>query len=208
MFKKTLILCGAAGALVYIVAVLYGGANWEGYDAVRQTISELMVSTAPNLTVLKPLFMLYGVLLTLFSFSFFLEKGGKLNKPVGLMLAICGLASVLLVFFPVKDVGSSLVAAGPIHLALAGIAAVTTILAVFLSVPDSVLWGYRNLKPISLVLGIIILLSGAAAAMAPKYMPGNLGLLERVTIGTFMLWLLINSLVRYFREENLLITGK
>ncbi|OPX58911.1 MAG: hypothetical protein A4E25_01429 [Methanobacterium sp. PtaB.Bin024] len=147
--------------------------------------------------VLSILFAIYNVSLILFSYGIFQDPKlakGKTLKVATVMIALIGILGLLFIFFPQDPRGAPATLAGTIHLILAGITSPLTILAVFLA-------GFsfrkeRKNKPFawySYLSVLVILISGGmtAASIANNSLYG--GLLERITIFTFLVWVMVFS---------------
>lgn len=195
--KKRLYALGILTPLLYIFTVVLGGALWPDYSHVRQAISELTMAGAPNLALMDALFTIYGILLLTFSIGFSLRWGKAGNRPLtisGATLAVCAAAGLAMKFFRQDPIGEPLTFTGMMHLILAGITSLGTIFAIFFAAA-----GFRKLpygaglQIFSLVMGSIVLLSGGLTAAGTTQLPAIFGILERTTIGSFMLWLLVIS---------------
>lgn len=192
MRYKRLFLCGIGAAVVYTFTVLLGGALRPGYDHLVQPISELTAAGAQNKPLLDMLFLVYNVLLIGFGIGVFGAAAAKSNRVSGVALAISGVCGVLLQLFFPQDPGGAQAAVtttGNLHIAFAGLAAFASMLAVvavalwFRSVPD-----LRRHAIFSLVVFVVMLVSGGAGAAAAAGGFTFFGLVERITIGAFILW--------------------
>ena len=111
---------------------------WPEYDPIRQTISELAAGDAPTAVMMNAMFVLAGIChLTSAVFLYAVAIPGRA------ILAVGGLASIALAWFPLPTVDSTTTAhrvvAGISFIAchLAGIRlAASTCVAIALSVPD------------------------------------------------------------------------
>lgn len=193
--KKWFYLCGLAAPLLYIFTVILGGALWPGYSHVRQPISELTMASAPNLGLMDALFAAYGILLFLHGFG--LAASAKRNPPMrvsGLLMVLCALAGIAMVFFRQDPIGAPLTFTGTVHLILAGVTSLSTILVIFFGAAGfSRMDAPKALRPFSIACGILVLATGGLTAAGTALFPYIFGILERTTIGIFMLWLLVNN---------------
>jgi hypothetical protein len=196
--KKYFYAMGILTPLLYVFNVVLGGALWPGYSHMRQAISELTMAGAPNLALMDALFTIYGFLLLTFSIGFSLRWGKAGNRPLsisGIALAACAAAGLLMKFFRQDPIGEPLTFTGSMHLVLAGVTSLGTIFAIFFAAA-----GFRKLpyvsglRVFSLVMGAIVLVSGGLTAAGTTQLPAIFGILERTTIGAFMLWLLVVSI--------------
>ncbi|MCL5996958.1 MAG: DUF998 domain-containing protein [Chloroflexi bacterium] len=206
--RKFLLLCGALGAVIYVVTVILGGVLRPEYSHVSQPISELVAASAPNRSLLSSLFIVYNVLIGTFGVGLFLNakagsRGRKLGMAGALALVAVGLAGMLLELFFPQDPGGArapTTTTGTMHIVVAGIAALGTMLAVLLLA----LW-FRNdprmkrYVAYSLITVSVILVSGGLGASAASGSGGSpvFGLVERITIGAFIQWLFVVGLKMY-----------
>jgi len=197
MLKNKFYIFGIISAVFYIGAVMLGGILWPGYSHVRQAISELTFRQAPNLPLMQSLFWIYNLSLLICSVGLFLHAKTKTMKASATFLAACALAGVMMFFFPQDPLHTTLTTSGLLHLIFAGVASITTLLAVSFAAAGE--WREnRKLGIFSWIVFGVIMLSGPITAMAPTMLPEYFGIVERITIGTFIVWLLIYSL--YYRK--------
>jgi hypothetical protein len=102
----------------------------------------------------------------------------------------------LIYFFPQDPRGTAFTTSGTIHIILAGIISPLTILAIFLF--GLSLRKYNEMKlfsSYSFLSGVIVLVSGGIAAVSVANNSLYGGLFERITIFTFMVWVIILSVL-------------
>ena len=199
--KKLLMLCGASAAMIYIGTVILGGLLRPGYSHISMAISELVADGAPNRSLLSSLFLLYNILLTVFGIGLLLtvnsRSGRKLSGFVGsIALVLVGIAGILMeLVFAQEPGGTARTFTGMMHFVMAGIASLGTMVAVL----GIGLW-FRNIhemKPYvlySIISVTIIFVSGGSSAAAMSNHSPFFGLIERITILTFTLWIFIIGL--------------
>lgn len=200
--KKYFYWCGIIAALSYITAVIVGGALIPNYSHINQAISEIDPLINHNYKILIViLFGLYNVLALIYGIMQYLlfNNNGTICKIQSLSITIISLAGLSMYFFPMDIVGSEATAVGIIHLVLAGIMAPLTILSCILG-----FWVFKKNKKMrvySLITGIIIFICGGTAAFfAANALPG-MGLFERITIGSYIIWLFLTSLY-YMKNQK------
>jgi hypothetical membrane protein len=201
MRRRQLFLFGAIAPWVYLFTVILGGAMRPEYSHMAHAVSELTEAGAPNKVLLDALFSVYNILLVIFAatlLSYVRErpkarKQGVLGAWVLIAVGVMGLLTNL--FFPMDPRGAPTTLAGTIHLVLAGLLSLGTILATLLIGR----WLYRQQDlrgygTYSLITCAVIFLSGGfAAAMAATVSP-IMGLAARITIGAFLQWLVVIAL--------------
>jgi hypothetical membrane protein len=193
--KKFYPLFGILGPIVYILAVIIGGSLRNDYSFLYNTISELAVANAPNLILMSALFAIYNISLFIFGIGAFMDKGidqSKKFRTANLMIALIGFLGLLLIFFPQDPRTAAVTFTGTMHIALAGITSLFTLISVilmginFLKVPE-----WKTFSIYSIVSFIVILASGGMAAMSVASNSGYGGLFERITIFAFMIWVIV-----------------
>ena len=199
--RKTLVIFGVAAPILYVLAVVLGGALRPGYSHLSRFVSELLESGAPNKEILNPLFGLYNLLVLAFAVVLarvIRTPGGSARRSLGiagaLVLVLEGLFGFVTLFFPQDPVGTPMSGTGTMHIVLAGASSLASMASLFLLG----LW-LRRLAPglgtYTLVsLGFVFVTGGIAAAGAAGGGPLS-GLLERLTIGGFLQWLLVTGIV-------------
>ena len=208
--KKLLMLCGVFAAVIYVGTVILGGLWRPGYSHISMAISELVADGAPNRSLLSSLFLLYNALLSMFGIGLFLKANkqsrGRIPGIVGslALTLLVGLAGILMeLVFPQDPGGIPTTFAGTMHIVMASVASLGTMVAVLMLG----LW-FRNTAELkrystySLSSVAIIFVSGGLTAVAMANNYPFFGLLERITIGTFIVWIFITGLKMFQVEEE------
>jgi len=203
MSRRYLLICGLLAPLVYVGAVILGGLLRPGYSHVAHAISELIAVGAPNTTLLNPLFTLYDILLAAFGVGLLLtvrahpeQRGTRSGSLGAFALIVSGLIGVLMnMFFPQDPGGPPVTLTGTVHVVLAGVLSLGTMLAILCTG----LWlrqapGSRAYWRYSLASLAAIFISGGLGAAAIATSSPYLGLVERVAIGAFIQWVFVMAL--------------
>lgn len=208
MRNKVLMLSGVLAPVIYSLSVVVGGILRPGYSHIAQYVSELIETGAPNKALLDPLFAIYNILTIAFGIGLFLyirgipENRRKMVGIVGALVLIAeGIFGFLTVFFPQDPIGSMATATGSMHIVLASLSSLTTMLAMlFVGLWFRVIPSLRGYGIYSFVsLGIVFVSGGLAASTIAHPGPIN-GLIERITIFGFIQWLLVIGLRLYVSE--------
>ena len=205
--KKLLMLCGIFAAIVYVGTVILGGLLRPGYSHVSEAISELVADGAPNRPLLSSLFLLYNVLASAFGIGLFLRAKSQSRSQISgiigsLALLLVGLAGILMeLAFPQDRGGTATTFAGTMHFVMTGIASLGTMVAILLLA----FWfrdfpGLKGYVAYSWISVAIIFVSGGLTAAALANHHPLFGLIERITILTFTLWMLVIGLKMYQLE--------
>jgi uncharacterized membrane protein len=180
--KKILMLCGVAAAILYVGTVILGGWLRPDYSHISMAISELVADGAPNRSLLSSSFLVYNTLLSVFGLGLLLKahsnSRGRISGVIGsLTLLLVGLAGILMeLAFPQEPGGTAATFTGIMHFVMAGVAALGTMVAILM-----LAFWFKNIPALKGGLG--------AAAMA-NHSP-LFGLIERITIFTFTLWIFV-----------------
>lgn len=208
--KKFLMLCGIGAPVVYVFAVILGGLLRPDYSPVAKSISSLVATGAPNKGLLDPLFGLYNLLTLAFGIGLWRRIRADAGNPrarVGLVAAVVlileAVIGIVTLFFPEPAEGTPINSTGTMHIILAGLSSVTTMLTILLLG----FWfratrSLRGFGTYSFLSVLVVFISGgfAAASIAANSPIG--GLVERITIGGFMQWLLVIALKLYQEETS------
>jgi hypothetical membrane protein len=209
MRNKILMLCGILAPIVYVIAVILGGLLRPGYSHLSEAVSELIATGAPNKSFLDPLFALYNLLTLAFGIGLFLsvrsddQIRGKTAGILGSLFLIAeGIFGLITVFFAQDPGGVPTTFTGTMHIVLAGLSSLTSMLSILLMG----FW-FRNIprlhrfSPYSFISVAVVFLSGGLGAASIAMKSPVLGLLERITIGGFLQWLLIIASKMYTSEN-------
>ena len=100
--KKTYTIFGFLGPIIYILAVIIGGAIRNDYSQLYNTVSELSMINAPNLLLMDIMFGIYNISLLIFGICAFLDTGvdtSKKYRAAMLMLVLTAVSGIVLLFF-------------------------------------------------------------------------------------------------------------
>ncbi len=197
MKTKSLYLCGVAAPLVYLLVVVIGDAIRPGYSHIANAISELIAAGAPNKTFLDVFFLLYNGLITLAGIGLFAQAqrgpAARLGKAGAACIIGVGLVSILMtLFFPMDARGTDATLQGTIHLIIAGLESLGSMAAMFLIG----LWqkkqpGLQRTVLVTFICLALVFLAGITAGASAASGSPFMGLFERITIGAFLLWVLV-----------------
>jgi hypothetical protein len=201
-----LLLLGVAAAALYAVIVDVGASLTPGYSHVAQPVSSLYQSGAPLGLPIAVGFAIYNLLVAGFGVGVVdVAAAGSVRRRVGMAaggaIVLVAVAGAVDDVFPQDPVGTAITTSGSIHIAFAGIASLLTVLAMGLAARW--LLAERDLRPLalySIVSLVVILAFGPITAVATASGSPVMGLLERLTIFTFTLWMAFVSVVLARRE--------
>jgi hypothetical membrane protein len=192
---------GILAGILYILAVIIGSALIPHYSHLNQYISEIEPLISHKylfiITILFGLYNFFVMLFGIFQYLKFKDKS-KVYKIQSIMVSIIGLLGLLMFLFPMSRVGEDITIIGYTHIMLVGGTIPLTILVTLLGY-----WTYREHKMMhiySLITSIIIFIFGGLTAFFAATSTTGIGLSERITIGSFILWLMITGI--YYRKYS------
>lgn len=185
---------GVLAPLTYGATVVFGAASIPGYSHLQDSISSLTERGRTGVVAIDVAFILYNCLVGGFSISMLRRdwSDGAWRTVYCLLLltAICG---VLMWAFRQDPVGTPATSSGSVHIVLAAIESISTV--VILVIATLRCWSSREPRLAAFVLSLLlcVLIFGAAAAMATTFSWPLMGLYERLTIGSFEVWILATA---------------
>jgi hypothetical membrane protein len=206
--KRNYALFGIIGPLIYILAVIIGGAIRNDYSFLYNAISELTMANAPNKLLLDILFGIYNISLLIFGLGAFFDRNINIKKfnIASIMLVTIGILGLMVLIFTQDPRGAPATLNGTLHILLSGITAALTIISVLL-----VGISFKNNSNMKLfsrycfVSSFLIFISGGSGAASLANNNSYGGLFERITIFLFMIWVITLSYIilkNKFKIEN------
>jgi hypothetical membrane protein len=195
MARQALLLCGVFSSLLYGATDVLGGLRYPGYSFTSQAISELMASGAPSESIVDPLFIGYGVLALAFGAGVFRDAGGQnraLRITGALLVGYAALGFAGPTFFEMNQRGAGTSAGDALHIALTG----ALVLFLLAAVGSGAFALDRRFRAYSFATLSIVVVFGAltvpyAARLAQGQSTPGFGVLERIHVYAFMLWLAV-----------------
>lgn len=204
LWKKALLICGIVSSVLYVAVNIYVPAQYPGYDIASQTVSELSAIGAPTRTLWVILLTIYTLLIVAFGWGVWISAAEnrwlRISSFLLIVYAIIGLA------WPPMHQREVLAAGGgtitdTMHI-------VFTIISVLLMLLVIGFAAASLGKPFLIfsVLSILIMLFfGLMTGLDAPKMEANLatpwiGVWERISIGTYMLWVVVFGFVMLKRS--------
>lgn len=199
--KKILLICGILSSLLYIAINIIVPMQWEEYDSVTQTISELSAVDAPTRTLWIILCTPYTLLMIAFAWGVWKSAGENRNLRIaGGLLMVYGALGIFWPFAPMH-LRETLAAGGgtfsdTMHIALGVITEIIYLLALgFAATALGKLFRIYSVVTFLaiMIFGVLTFLESPAIA---KNQPTPLiGVWERINIGIFLLWVIVLALI-------------
>jgi uncharacterized protein DUF998 len=209
VIRKGLLLCGIFSSLLYIFTDILGGLSWAGYSFISQYVSELTAIGAPSRSLVLPFFFAYNLLLIAFAFGVW-EVAGR-RRPLRLITGLlAGVAVIGLVtyFFPMHLRGDEATLSDAMHAALAAVTVIFILLAMTYGLVAYRNWfRFYSAATILITLALAILAFLAAPQLAARQATPGVGLGERISIYSYLLWVLVLAIVLLQAENGPRIIG-
>jgi len=199
--RKALLFCGVLSSLLYVLANVLGAMRWEGYSSISQTISELSAIGAPSRSLWVPLGVAYGVILVAFGVGVWgcsrLRRG--LRVTAALLIAMGAIA-----YWPPMHLrGSVPTLTDALHIAFGSIVSLLILLAIGFGVTA---FG-KVFRYYSIATMIVLVIFGAltfsyAPRLAANLPTPYLGLVERINLGGYLLWVAVLAIVLLRRHAR------
>lgn len=198
--KKIYPLLGVIASISYIIYVIVGGVLSDGeYSHLTNAISELPYFVPQDSFVwLEKLTIIYGLSLAFFSiiaFMDFKKYKSTICRIAFLLVLFNALSGMMMTFFPMDARDSQITVIGIGHIVLAGFCAIFSILhPLFIGIGFKNVVQFRHLTIYSMISSLIIFISGCISAVGAANEYIYFGVFERITIGTYIIWILVISM--------------
>lgn len=199
MLRKALLVCGVLSSLLYVGADLLAAVRYPGYhNFTSQAISELTAVGAPTKGLVEPLFIVYDILIIAFGVGVWRSAGRKraLRVVGGLLVGIGVVGLVAMPFTPMNLRGTGNLSSDAPHIVVTGV----TVLFILSAVGFGATLFGRRFRLYSLATLVTLLVFGAwtgfeAARLAAQQPTPWLGVLERIHIGAYLLWVAVLAFI-------------
>lgn len=208
--RRTLLVCGIASSLLYVIINIIVPAQWPEYNPVTQTVSELSAVDAPTQKLWMVLCAPYTFLVIAFAIGVRQSAGeNRRLKTVGSLLLAYGLLGTLWPFAPMH-LRETLAAGGStfsdtMHISL-GVVTEIIYLAALILAAIALGKSFRIYSVITMVLLVVfaVLTFREAPNVAINGPTPLIGIWERVNIGIFLLWMVVLAVLLIRRGRSVL----
>lgn len=188
-------------SIIYIIAVVIGGILKENYSHIYNSISELSLVGTKRIYIVEILFTIYNLLIIAYSVLTLINIKSlqKLEKIIISLIMICSISGLVSIIFPQEPRSAELSISGSMHLISTGVCLITTMLTTILTYvyyiknKDTKLYAIYS----SITFIMIFLFGVIGPIMIGTRIDAIFGLVERIAIGSFMIWLMITGLKQY-----------
>jgi hypothetical protein len=206
MLLKVLLVCGIASSLFYAGMDVIGGTRWQDYSWISQEFSRLSAIGAPSRPLHLLLSPIYTLLVVAFGLGVWRSAGQKRGlRVIGGALIVYGLVSAVWPQFFPEDLTKHVSAfTNTMHIIITVVTVLSWLL--ILGFGATVFGKGFRLYSIGTLLTVFLfggVLTGqqAAAMLAGKPAPW-LGLMERINLYSFMLWVVVLAIILLRAESE------
>jgi hypothetical protein len=193
--QNVLLASGVLSSLAYVAANLVAAMRWDGYSFASQTISELSAIGAPSRPTWVVMGILYDVLLLAFGVGVWrcAHENRRLRVTAGMLLGIV----VLGVLWPPMHLrGSVPTLTDTLHVVFASVVSLLILLAIGFGATVAGK-GFRRYSIAT--IGLLLVFGTLSFLDAPRIAAGLptpwVGVLERINLGGYLLWVAVLALV-------------
>lgn len=194
MVRKVLLVCGILSSLLYVGRDLAALLSYPGYDFTNQVVSELSAIGVPSRGIDIAIGRAYGVLMIAFGVGLWLSADGRRGLRVAGMLLV--VAAVYGTFWPPMHMrGSPPTITDTLHIAWTGGWLFFT-MAVMGSAAGALgkRFQYFTAASIAVILVFGMLTELQAPQLGQNLPTPGIGVVERINIGAFLLWIAVLAL--------------
>lgn len=210
MRRKLLLVCGILASLLYVATDMLAAIRWEGYSYTAQTISETFAIGAPT----RPLVLLrglgYSVLVIAFGLGVWGSASGKrpLRVAGGLLVGIAVVDLVAPFVAPMHLRGAERTLTDTMHIVLASV----DVLFILLIIGFGASAFGKRFRLYSIGTILVVVVFGTLAGLDGPRIAANLptpwvGVTERISVFSYMLWLVVLAIGLLRVQRELLQTG-
>ncbi|MGB9179067.1 MAG: DUF998 domain-containing protein [Pyrinomonadaceae bacterium] len=194
MVRKVLLICGILSSLLYVAMNVFVPIGWEGYSFASQTVSELSAIGAPTRQLWLLLVIPYTLLVAAFGWGVWLAAGRNraLRVVGGLMIA----HAIIGLFWPPMHLrGAEFTLTDTLHIVFS----IVTVLIFMLEIVAGAAAFGKRFRFYSIGTMLILIVFGVLTGLDGPRIAANLptpwvGIWERISIGAFMLWVVVLAL--------------
>ena len=201
-----LLICGIFSSLIYVGMNILCGMQYEGYSFTSQTVSELSAIDAPT----RPLWVSLAIVYSMFiiAFGWGVWQSGVLYRRFRIAGALLIVYAVIGFFWPPMHQREVLAAGGgsltdTLHIAFSIVSVLLMTLVIALSAGAFGIW----FRLYSITTLVVMFVFGLLTVLDSPEMESNLptpwiGLWERISIGAYMLWVVVLALIALWKIND------
>lgn len=200
---KVLLICGMVASLLYGAIDILGGIVWHGYSFTSQAISELTAIGGPTRQLLAPLYPIYSLLMIAFGLGVLKLAGQRRTlRFIGFLQVIIGFVGLAWMPFPIHMRGVEPTFTDTMHNTFAGVQTLFILSSIGLgTIAYGKRFGYYSSGTLVTLIACGTLTFAIAGQFVPQQLGNWFGLLERITVYGYMIWVIVLAIV-LLREER------
>jgi hypothetical protein len=201
---KILLICGIVASLLYIGDDILAGLSWKGYSFLSQAISEESAVGAPPRQIELLPFPLYSLLVIAFGLGILMVAGERRAlRIIGILQVSIGLVGIAWTAFPMHLNEPQSSFANVMHTTFAGIQTLQILSSISLGIIAfrKHWFGKYSIGTLAAVVTCGILTFMIAGGFVPQ-LAGYIGLLERISVHGFMVWVIVLGVALLREEKN------
>jgi hypothetical protein len=210
MRRKLFLVCGILASLLYVTTDMFAAMRWEGYSYAAQTISETFAIGAPTRPLVLVRGLGYSVLVIAFGLGVWGSASGKrpLRVAGGLLVGIAVVDLVAPFVAPMHLRGAERTLTDTMHIVLASVDVLFILLIIGFGASAFGKW--FRLYSIGTILVVVVF--GTLAGLDGPRIAANLptpwvGVTERISVFSYMLWLVVLAIGLLRVQGQLLQAG-
>ena len=206
MLRKILLICGILSSLLYVAMMFMAAMLYEGYHSASQTVSELSAIDAPTRSLWVSLAIMYSLLVIAFGYGVWKSAGR--NRRLRIVGGAMIVNVIIGLFWPPMHQREVLAAGGgtltdTMHIVFTMITIPLFLLAIGFG---AAAFGKR-FRIYSIVTIVVLIVFGVLTGLDSPRMEANLstpwiGVWERISIGAYMLWVVVLAIVLLRAEKR------
>ncbi|MGZ5133678.1 MAG: DUF998 domain-containing protein [Flavitalea sp.] len=206
MVRKFLLACGMLSSLLYIAMNVFMPMLYVGYNSASQTVSELSAIGAPTRPLWVALAVVYALLMIAFGLG--VRRSAGRNRSLRIVGTVMIVNGVIGLFWPPMHQREVLAAGGgtmtdTLHIVFTMITIPLFLLAIGFG---AAAFGKR-FRTYSIVTIVLLIVFGVLTGLDSPRMEADLptpwmGIWERISIGAYMLWVVVLSIILLRKERS------
>ncbi|MGZ8539660.1 MAG: DUF998 domain-containing protein [Chitinophagaceae bacterium] len=206
MVRKFLLACGMLSSLLYIAMNVFMPMLYVGYNSASQTVSELSAIGAPTRPLWVALAVVYALLMIAFGLG--VRRSAGRNRSLRIVGTVMIVNGVIGLFWPPMHQREVLAAGGgtmtdTLHIVFTMITIPLFLLAIGFG---AAAFGKR-FRIYSIVTIVVLIVFGVLTGLDSPRMEADLptpwmGVWERISIGAYMLWVVVLSIILLRKERS------
>jgi hypothetical protein len=207
MRQKLFLVCGILASLLYVATDMLAAMRWEGYSYTAQTISETFAIGAPTRALVLLRGLGYSVLVIAFGLGVWgSARGRRRLRVVGALLIGIAVVDLVAPFVaPMHLRGAERALTDTMHIVLASV----DVLFILLIIGFGASAFSKRFRLYSIGTILVVVVFGTLAGLDGPRIAANLptpwvGVTERISVFSYMLWLVVLA-IRLLRAQGQLL---